>query len=76
MNITSKQLSKIIRHYDPNRPNSDLSDLLETLKTGIDYGRAMVEDYGSLGKGIHIQGHGSYIPIDGDEVLFLDTIRF
>tara|TARA_A100001015_G_C14939892_1_gene692086 strand:+ start:176 stop:403 length:228 start_codon:yes stop_codon:yes gene_type:complete len=74
MTITSKQLSKIVRHYEENRGHVPLSDLLEIIKTGRDCGNTMVEDYGSLGKGIYIKAHGSYIPVDGDGVMFLESI--
>jgi hypothetical protein len=64
MTINSTQLSKIVSHYIENRQSkvNKLDFLVEALTTGIDIeGEILIEDYGSLGKGFYVNGHGSYI---------------
>ena len=62
MTINSTQLSKIVSHYIENHTKaSKLAFLIEALTTGIGSDLILIEDYGSLGKGYYVNGHGSYI---------------
>jgi len=62
MTINSTQLSKIVSHYIENHTKaSNLAFLIEALTTGIGSDLILIEDYGSLGKGYYVNGHGSYI---------------
>jgi len=64
MTINSTQLSKIVSHYIENRSKSKVNKLdflVEALTTGIDSDDILIEDYGLLGKGFYVNGHGSYI---------------
>ncbi len=62
MTINSTQLSKIVSHYIENHTKvSRLEYLVEALTTGIGSSDVIIEDYGSLGKGFYVNGHGSYI---------------
>ena len=64
MTINSTQLTKIVSHYIENREKSlvnKLYSLVDALTTGIGSDDILIEDYGSLGKGFYVNGHGSYI---------------
>ena len=63
MTINSTQLSKIVSHYIENRQSkvNKLAFLVDALTTGIGSDEILIEDYGSLGKGFYVNGHGSYI---------------
>jgi len=74
MTITSKHLSKIVTHYiNTNAKTSHLDQLIESLNTGKSTDFVTVEDFGSLGRGYNVNGHGCYIPY-GFGVHFLKTI--
>ena len=62
MTINSTQLSKIVSHYIENHTKINrLTSLIDALTTGVGSDEVLIEDYGSLGKGFYVNGHGSYI---------------
>ena len=74
--MTNKNISTIVRHYCDTVPNfqSHLDDLIESINTGVSNSRVLIEDYGNLGKGYFVKGHGSYIA-NGSHVLFMKEIK-
>ena len=62
MTINATQLSKIVSHYIENHTKVNrLEYLVEALTTGIGSDEVLIEDFGTLGKGYYVKGHGSYI---------------
>jgi len=75
MTHKARQLSKIVTHYiNTHTKKSHLDQLIESFNTGKSTQMVTIEDFGSLGIGYNVNGHGCYIPRDSGFVDFLKNI--
>ena len=80
MNITSRQIFKAISHYQQNSGLPDSLEenrteaLIDAMRTGESNDYVVIDEIKGLGKGFHIEGHGSYFPNDFGSVTFVQSV--
>ena len=80
MTITSTQIYSAISHYQKtngvtlSHETSNIEFIIEAMRTQSGNERVGIEEIEGLGDGVFVLGHGTYIPIDSNKVLFLQEV--